>query len=495
MRQNVVDKAAKVRQERNHQASPQIKKKSERPYITQMRDSHSLDNVSCRIGDSACAAKHVPVIQRTGLFHPMNESQKVQSLTRLQQQYGNQFVQKIMAKHSIQTKLKIGQPGDIYEKEADRMADQVMQMSDSQSKSGGTVTNQNQISPIQRLYPQCGEEKELQAKLLGNTIPQVTPHIQTQIDSLRGQGQQLPNSTRSYFGSLSGYDVGNVRLHTDPCAAQLAQSLNARAFTIGRDIVFGAGQYTPQSFEGKKLLAHELTHVLQQGNGRSVIRRKIQFDPPKEIRKNPIGRILSNKHIGLTTPTCNGKPLPDRLSEAGQKLFEALEPTGIGFASSTKECTYRDFDVKVSANVILPTQPKKKRWKMYFPGANIKDPSCHKKNKVPVAMTGKPDSNSFLKWIEGNEKEHVDDLKKLYAQYLQPYFKQLLSLKIASKDIKKCPTALHKAVGRKGALAINDFLTDWLKAIKDRHKGGRHSGKKTITPRNNCSRVKIELSK
>lgn len=121
-------KAVRDSQKRNYQVDSQVKKKPERPSIAQMRDSHPLDNVSCKIDDSACAAKHVPVIQRTGLFHPMNESQKVQSLTRLQQQYGNRFVQRVIAQHAIQTKLKIGQPGDIYEREADRVANTVMRM-------------------------------------------------------------------------------------------------------------------------------------------------------------------------------------------------------------------------------------------------------------------------------------------------------------------------------------------------------------------------------
>jgi hypothetical protein len=87
-----------------------------------------------------------------------------------------------------------------------------------------------------------------------------------QINSLQSRGRPLPEASRAFFGARFGYDFSRVRLHTDNRAAETARAIDARAFTIGRDIVFGARQYAPQSTVGRHLIAHELTHVVQQQN-------------------------------------------------------------------------------------------------------------------------------------------------------------------------------------------------------------------------------------
>jgi hypothetical protein len=86
----------------------------------------------------------------------------------------------------------------------------------------------------------------------------------------------LPKSTREFFEPRFGRDFSDVRVHTGARAADAAKSLNARAFTLGKDIVFGSGQYFPQTSAGNRLLAHELTHVVQQGGGRSSSSDKLQ---------------------------------------------------------------------------------------------------------------------------------------------------------------------------------------------------------------------------
>ena len=113
------------------------------------------------------------------------------------------------------------------------------------------------------------EEKILQTKQVRSNTPTSTPKLESRIHSLKGGGQPLPEATRVFFEPRFGYDFKNVWVHTDARAAESARSLNAKAFTTGRDIVFGSGQYTPDTPSGKKLLAHELTHVVQQ-NGNKV---------------------------------------------------------------------------------------------------------------------------------------------------------------------------------------------------------------------------------
>lgn len=110
------------------------------------------------------------------------------------------------------------------------------------------------------------EEEELsRVEGCGGETSEVTPSIESRIDSLRGSGAALPDASRSFFGPRFGHDFGSVRVHSGAQAAELARAVNARAFTVGANIFFGAGQYVPASDTGRALLAHELTHVVQQG--------------------------------------------------------------------------------------------------------------------------------------------------------------------------------------------------------------------------------------
>jgi hypothetical protein len=101
-------------------------------------------------------------------------------------------------------------------------------------------------------------------------------------DVLSSPGQPLDTETRAFMESRFGRDFSQVRVHTDGRAAESAQSVNALAYTVGENVVFGAGQYTPTTTQGKKLLAHELTHVVQQV-GSNTLQRQIdeeEIPPP-----------------------------------------------------------------------------------------------------------------------------------------------------------------------------------------------------------------------
>ncbi len=191
----------------------------------------------------------------------------VDRIQYLQRTIGNQAVQRLMKSGALQAKLRIGQPGDIYEQEADMVAEQVMRMPDvSSSKDTG----------IQRKCPKCrnglrgllGRDKKderLQAKEATGEILEVAPHIEANIKALKGGGHPLPESTRAFFEQRFGHDFSRVRVHSGGAAEQSARDLSARAYTVGQNVVFGANQFAPGSTEGRRLLAHELTHVIQQG--------------------------------------------------------------------------------------------------------------------------------------------------------------------------------------------------------------------------------------
>lgn len=153
----------------------------------------------------------------------------------------------------IQTKLTVNQPGDRYEQEADHMADQVMRMPDP---------------AVQRQVKVKDEDEEvLQTKVTSSANAggyEVSPALGNQIHALQGGGQPLDPTTRAFMEPRFGHDFSQVRVHTDQTATEIAHSVNALAFTVGRDIVFGNQQYTPGTSNGKRLLAHELTHTIQQ---------------------------------------------------------------------------------------------------------------------------------------------------------------------------------------------------------------------------------------
>ncbi|MGF1991763.1 MAG: eCIS core domain-containing protein [Nostoc sp. ZfuVER08] len=197
----------------------------------------------------------------------------------------------------VQTKLTINQPGDIYEQQADTVARQVMQKI-SQPRNQQFI--QHEALP----------ETQLQRKfLVGSATPVVqrqgggvvnTSKLETSIQHARQNGQPLSDDIRQPMEEAFGADFSSVKIHTDTHSHQLNQTIQARAFTTGQDIFFRQGEYNPGSYQGKELLAHELTHVVQQnGNaveGESVQKNKIQakvlltsasIDQPIQRRENP----------------------------------------------------------------------------------------------------------------------------------------------------------------------------------------------------------------
>ncbi|MCG3111605.1 MAG: DUF4157 domain-containing protein [Candidatus Manganitrophus sp. SB1] len=174
----------------------------------------------------------------------------------LQRTVGNQAVQR------LQAKLTISSPGDIYEQEADRIADQIMHTPAPQLQRAcacGAACPKCQTKPLQTKRIESGHSEQ-------TTAPPIVH------DALRSSGQPLDPATRAFMEPRFGHDFSQVRIHTDPKAATSSQSIQALAYTAGRDIVFAADQYSPQTESGKRLLAHELAHVVQQGEGRPVDR-------------------------------------------------------------------------------------------------------------------------------------------------------------------------------------------------------------------------------
>ena len=208
----------------------------------------------------------------------------------------------------IQTSLKIGQPGDKYEQEADRVADQVMRMSNADTMQMQPIEEEEEelMQPKIQMQP-MEEEEELQPMIQMQSIAKeelvqpksnegrrfATSEINRQISSSKGSGKSLSSETNQIMSKAFNMDLGNVKIHTGTNAEQMNNDLNAKAFTHGSDIYFGKDEYDPSSLAGKKLLAHELTHVVQH-SGRLGINKL-----SNELRMNAIENLsqINNSNI------------------------------------------------------------------------------------------------------------------------------------------------------------------------------------------------------
>ncbi|MFO7995877.1 MAG: DUF4157 domain-containing protein, partial [Dehalococcoidia bacterium] len=265
------------------------------------------------------------------LAQAQSDEQRANIVLRLQQAYGNAYVQRLLNSGSLRAKLNVSSPGDKYEEEAEKVSQKVMSMATppkpaqfQEHKDGAEFSKINPVAAsitplVQRqgeeeeelqtkslVYRQGEEEEELQTKslvrrqddegkekevvdegrghaparpLAESSAPvvqcqaaggsQVSDALESRIVASKGSGKPLTEETLAYMEPRFGADFSSVHVHTDSEAAGMNRALNAQAFTHGRDIYMGEGKYNPDSDTGKRLLAHELTHVVQQGGARA----------------------------------------------------------------------------------------------------------------------------------------------------------------------------------------------------------------------------------
>jgi Domain of unknown function (DUF4157) len=209
----------------------------------------------------------------------------------------------------LQCKLQIGAVNDPLEAEADRVADHVMRMPDPALVSSAS------LPAIRRKCASCEDEeaKTIRGKSDGQaSVAGEAPPIVHSV--LASPGQPLDGATRGFFESRLGADLGAIRIHNDEPAGRSAQSVGALAYTSGRDIVFAPGRYHPQTADGQRLLAHELTHTIQQGAAGS----------PSFVARTPVTPALA---ISSTMQTLQRSPeCPYSYKECGGQ--SCTHPTG-----------------------------------------------------------------------------------------------------------------------------------------------------------------------
>lgn len=184
----------------------------------------------------------------------------------------NQISIGTLSRATLQPKLKIGLPNDKYEREADQVAEKIVRMPELKSlvtQRTARLPKLNYVRPqhfTNKAKSRSPVESELpiQRKTTVGRTPQVTKALTSQLSSKKDKGQALPKQTQMRMESGFGRDFSQVQVHTDDEAAQMNLELQSKAFTYGQNIFFGKGKFAPESVDGKRLLAHELTHVVQQ---------------------------------------------------------------------------------------------------------------------------------------------------------------------------------------------------------------------------------------
>ena len=230
---------------------------------------------------------------QVGRFAPVDPA----SVLGLRGVLGNRDVARLLG---VQPKLSIGTSGDAFEQEADRTADAVMKSDPSVSHSGcscgaargetcqcGHHVNASSVK-VQRFTP----------KPMGRASVSARGQTPASVDQvLRQAGSPLPAPVRHDMESRFGHDFSDVRVHTDSAAQASTRHIAANAYTAGTHIVFGAGRFAPASRSGAHLLAHELTHVLQQRAG--TVQRSVQRDDDEEKKAHLSQELIPTAAISI----------------------------------------------------------------------------------------------------------------------------------------------------------------------------------------------------
>ena len=294
------------------------------------------------------------------------QSREVNSILRLQRTIGNQAVQRMLqtdaeeleveltgtatrrfghdfsgipihasAAKAIQTKLVINRPGDSYEQEADRVSEQIMRMPEPlvqrKCACGGTPGSTGECEECRKKRLSLQRMSlDVAGPVAGGFAPPIVH------DVLRSPARSLDPQTRAFMEPHFGHDFSRVRIHADPGASQAADAVQAQAFTIGSDIVFGSGKFAPSTPAGRKLLAHELTHVVQQGAAPAAATHSPAqaagegATEAKDLRTSPVsepGRLQRQPKGGKRAPKTEACPPMERneREEAAKAQLQLVE--------------------------------------------------------------------------------------------------------------------------------------------------------------------------
>lgn len=233
----------------------------------------------------------------------------------------------------LQRKLTVGARHDPLEREADRIADQVLAMPAPAADSRASLH-------IQRY----SEQASGQVDAVPDTVNQ----------ALAAHGRPIEPALRQDMEHRFGHDFSQVRIHAGGVAGQSARAVNAQAYTVGSDIVFGAGQFAPATHAGRRLLAHELTHVVQQSQQSAGISPLVQRQPDKD-KKEPsseVGKALKKNGLFKKLPEFAQEKILDEIDKAPETITQEIFDRIIDLAPIDSQ--YKD-GLKKAGEAIIKT--------------------------------------------------------------------------------------------------------------------------------------------
>jgi hypothetical protein len=263
-------------------------------------------------------------------------------------------LQRMMALRALQPQLAVGAVDDPFEREAERTADTVTSTGQPASSALGVRPLAASLLRVAQRAMGKGETaakkddddktRKVQKKPSASTGPEIVPRgVESQIQVMSAGGDPLAPSLRSRFEPRFGYDFSSVRTHTGSDAAGAAVALGARAFTVGDHIFFGAGEYQPSSASGQRLIAHELTHTIQQKPAAPRVQRDWLDDlkaaalervrgwaselPPYELLTVLLGRDPITQQV-VERSGGNIIHAALRLVPNGQQIFDDMRQSG-----------------------------------------------------------------------------------------------------------------------------------------------------------------------
>jgi Domain of unknown function (DUF4157)/Protein of unknown function (DUF3626) len=374
---------------------------------------------------------------------------------------------------AIQAKLSIGEPNDKYEQEADATASKVVQQINSTPQDQSVQKQESmeeedeelQMKPISSIQREAAmeEEEELQMKSLVQRRENISgaeasTDLESSIQSARGGGRSLDANLQAKMGQAMGADFSGVKVHTDSLSDQLNKSIQAKAFTTGKDVFFQQGAYNPSSRGGQELIAHELTHVVQQNGGDRVaasIQRKDGL-PNDQEALNEAGKA-GYKVFGKSTWAkillalkSFRKIKDDQKNEQLTTLLELQNLTeGWLNSPSRQKVKKNDNSKKLLLAKIRPTI------KVLIYEAQNKSKTVDKVNINAAKYAGENRQLIKANLLKNNLASSKKDIDALLA-----------SLKSAVLTLNLAPNTLEFLVGSP------DFKTIWQIAYKDKSPGG-----------------------
>jgi hypothetical protein len=346
----------------------------------------------------------------------------------------------------IPSSLAISQPGDAMEREADRVAEQVMRMAEPAQQREASMTPA--ASQVQR-----------RVSAHGGGIGVAPPIVE---DVLSSAGEPLDAATRAFFEPRFGHDFSRVRVHADQRAAQSAKAVNALAYTVGSDVSFGTGQYRNSTTEGRRLLAHELAHVVQQQSAMASprpprLQRTASFvDGTVSETLNLADRVLNNQSAGETDFVLNGSTFTTMAAGLNALHVPRLNSSARG--RGRVRCSFAsvpDNKVSFAMRLLSPgvwsTATTKAAIGTLLGGFNA---ACSGANAATFTVNGMPANRDQRARTRTHEDQHVADYRVILNDVIAPWDKAVTEARSKRKsavaaDKDQCTAKLYAdAVGQ-----------------------------------------------